>query len=375
MSTQTQGLDSFLSGGGGADFLTFKEGTPKTLLFIDWGDSLMAVREHYDQSLKPSYIRCPGKDVCPLCAANPTRYPAHKAKFRVYDSADGKIKFVNMSKKHVQSLNQNFNFDQVDPRQEFVTIYRSGSGASDTQYQARRANPAPNYPNLQAMEMPDIMEQITPHTPEQITGFMQALLNSTPPYPGTGQQYGGQQGGFPPQQQFGGAPGGFPPQQQQQQFGGQPGGFPPQQQFGGQPGGFPPQQQFGGQPGGFPPQQQFGGQPGGFAPQQGTQGAPPPPPQQQQFGGAPGGFPPPQETPGGFPPQQQQQQAPPQQPPAEGFNQSPPGNFGQGNAGFNQPDAQPNAGQPDPAAQGQTQYDDRQMPQGDANAPTGNLPW
>lgn len=360
MSTHTQGLNSFLSGGGGADFLTFKEGEPKTLLFIDWGDNLMAVREHYDQSLKPSYIRCPGKDVCPLCAANPSRYPAHKAKFRVYDSADGKIKFVNMSKKHVQSLNQNFNFDQVDPTREFVTIYRSGRGASDTMYQARRANPAPNYPNLQAMEMPDIMSQITPHTPEEINGFMQALLNSTPPYPGTGQQYGGQPGGFPTQQQFGGTPGGFSPQQQ---YGGQPGGFPPQQQ-----------QQFGGQPSGFPPQQQFGGQPEGFPPPQETQAALP----IRNPNGIQMPLAPPQGNPYGQPVPSQPvapQEPPSQQPPAEGFNQSPPGNFGQGNAGFNQPDAQPNAEQSGLVAQGLIQYDDRQMPQGDANAPTGNLPW
>lgn len=174
--TMMRGLNAILSGG--TEFITFEEGKPMTLLFIDWYEDLMAIREHYEPSLNPKYIRCPGKEVCPLCQANPDKYPGLKIKFRVYDPTDNKVKFVSLAKSHIQKLNTEFNLEEVDPTQEYVTIYRTGKGASDTSYSARRAKQQPPKPNFEELDMPDIMAQVTPHTPEQIQGIMNALLAS-----------------------------------------------------------------------------------------------------------------------------------------------------------------------------------------------------
>ncbi|MCP8973110.1 hypothetical protein NMK43_08380 [Bacillus licheniformis] len=222
--TTVKGLDAILNGG--TQFITFKENEPQTLLFIDWYEDLQAIREHYEPSLNPKYIRCPGRDVCPLCAANPGKYPSLKIKFRVFDPKDQKVKFVSLAKKHIQALNSNFNLDEVDPTKNFVTIYRSGSGASDTNYSARayKANgqdkPELQIPNFDEMgiDVPSLDEQVTPHSPEAIQGFMDALLA------GAAQQQQQQEQ--------------FPPQQQQQNQFQQPGQFQQNQQSG-----FPPANQ------------------------------------------------------------------------------------------------------------------------------------
>lgn len=188
-NTVVRGLGAILSGG--ADFITFEEGKPMTLLFIDWFEDLLGIREHYEAALNPKYVRCPGKDVCPLCKANPSKYPALRIKFRVYDAIEKKIKFVSLAKSHVQKLNADFNLDEVDPTKNFVTIYRTGKGASDTSYSARRyvANPAANKPELEYPtqevidNMPDITPQVTPHTPDEIAGFMQALVGGAQTQP------------------------------------------------------------------------------------------------------------------------------------------------------------------------------------------------
>lgn len=222
----TKGLNNIL--GGGTEFITFEEGKAMTLLFIDWYEDLMGIREHYEASLNPKYIRCPGKEVCPLCHANPNKYPSMKVKFRVYDPTDNKVKFVSLAKSHVQKLNTEFNLDQVDPTREYVTIYRTGKGASDTSYSARRAREQYPMPNFEELDMPDIMEQVTPHTPEQIQGFMNALLaGAASPQPAQAQNesvpndlgYGGSQGVpqyAPPQTQPTMPQGGYQPQTPQQ---------------------------------------------------------------------------------------------------------------------------------------------------------------
>ncbi|MGG1263780.1 hypothetical protein [Brevibacillus laterosporus] len=181
MTTVVRGLDNILSGG--TEFITFEENKPRTLLFIDWGENLSAIREHYETSLNPKYIRCPGKDVCPLCYANPGKYPALRIKFRVFDPTDNKVKMVSLAKSHIQKLNADFNLDEVDPTKSFVTIHRTGKGASDTSYSARqyKANPdqgKPEYalPNPDDMNIPDIAAQLTPHSPDEISGIMNALL-------------------------------------------------------------------------------------------------------------------------------------------------------------------------------------------------------
>ncbi|MCM3132958.1 hypothetical protein M3629_09180 [Paenibacillus polysaccharolyticus] len=181
-NTVVRGLEAILSGG--ADFITFEEGKPVTMLFIDWFEDLFGIREHYESALTPKYIRCPGKEICPLCKANPYRYPALRIKFRVYDPIEMKVKFVSLAKSHVQKLNQEFNFDECDPTKNFVTLYRTGKGASDTAYSARRyvANPESgkpvlNFPTQELMDqMPDITPQITPHSPEEIADFMQTVV-------------------------------------------------------------------------------------------------------------------------------------------------------------------------------------------------------
>lgn len=277
--TVQRGLDNILSGG--TNFIKFEDGQPLTLLFLDWYEDLVGIREHYEKALNPSYIRCPGKEVCPLCHANPEKYPALKIKFRVYDPSDNKIKFVSMAKTHIQKLNTEFNLDEIDPTKSFVTIYRSGKGASDTSYSARRYVADPNnnrpelqVPNFEELDVPDIETQATPHTPEQIQGFMDALLAGAQNQPPQGQQQFGQnQGQFnQPQQQFNQNQGQFN-QQGQQQFnqnqGQQQFNQPQGQQFdqGQQQQG---QQQFN-QPQQGQGQQQFN-QPQGGQPQGGQQG-------------------------------------------------------------------------------------------------------
>lgn len=252
------GLDNILSGGNGGQFITFEEAKPMTLLIIDWYENLRSAREHYEQAMTPKYIRCPGKDVCPLCAANPSKYPQLKIKFRVYDPQEGKVKFVSLSQTHIKKLNSDFNLDGVNPTQQYVTIYRTGKGPTDTNYSARVAQQQFQLPDFNTLEMPDIAPQFTPHTPEEIQGFMNAVLGNV------------QQG-----------------YQQQTAFGAQ---FQPQPQYGAQPQFGAPQQGYGQMPQ-QPMQQQFNQQP-----QQGYVQAP----QQQQFA--------PQQ-----PMQQQMQQQPPVQ--------------------------------------------------------------
>lgn len=173
--TVVRGLSDILSGG--TEWVTFEEGKPKTLLFIDWYEDLVGIREHYEPSLNPKYIRCPGKDVCPLCAANPGKYPALRIKFRVYDPTDNKVKMVSLAKTHIQKLNQEFNLDEIDPTKQYVTIHRTGKGASDTSYSAREYKKG-DYalPNLEDLDIPELTPQVTPHTPEEIQGFMNALI-------------------------------------------------------------------------------------------------------------------------------------------------------------------------------------------------------
>lgn len=184
MTTVVKGLNDIL---GGTEWITFEEGKPKTLLFLDWYDELVGIREHYEPSLKPKYIRCPGKDVCPLCAANPGKYPALRIKFRVYDPTDNKVKMVSLAKTHIQKLNNEFNLDEIDPTKQFVTIYRSGKGASDTSYSAREYKKG-DYalPNLEDLDIPDLTPQITSHTPEEIQGIMDALIAGAQAAAGTG---------------------------------------------------------------------------------------------------------------------------------------------------------------------------------------------
>jgi hypothetical protein len=240
--TVVRGLGAILAGG--ADFITFEEGKPMTLLFIDWFEDLLGIREHYESALNPKYVRCPGKDVCPLCKANPSKYPALRIKFRVYDAADKKVKFVSLAKSHVQKLNADFNLDEVDPTRSFVTIYRVGKGASDTSYSARRYNADPekgkpviDLPTQEVMDaLPDISPQLTAHTPDEIAGFMQALVGgmqqnqqqggyNQPPQGG----YGQQQGGYNQQPQYNQAPqGGYEQQGQQAPQGAPDGQVPPQ---------------------------------------------------------------------------------------------------------------------------------------------------
>ncbi|WP_411685022.1 hypothetical protein [Aeromonas caviae] len=239
--TAVKGLDAILSGG--TQFITFEEGKPLTLLFIDWYDDLVGIREHYESTLNPKYVRCPGKDICPLCAANPGKYPSFKIKFRVFDPKDQKVKFVSLAKTHIQKLNTEFNLEEIDPTKNFVTIYRSGKGASDTSYSARAYRPngqdkpelqIPNFDEM-GIEVPSLEDQITPHTPEAIQGFMDALLA------GAAQQ---QQGQFQQMQQQ-------QEQFQQGQYQQQQGQFPPQGQQFQQQGQFQQQQQ-----NGFPPANQ-----------------------------------------------------------------------------------------------------------------------
>ncbi|MFF2889503.1 hypothetical protein [Paenibacillus sp. NPDC057967] len=197
-NTIVRGLEAILSGG--AEFITFEEGKPMTLLFIDWFEDLLGIREHYESALTPKYVRCPGKDICPLCKANPSKYPALRIKFRVYDAIEKKIKFVSLAKSHVQKLNSDFNLDEVDPTKDFVTIYRTGKGASDTSYCARRYNLNPEagklvleFPTQELMDnIPDLTPQVTPHSPAEIAGFMQALVG--------GAQISQPQGGYAQQQ-------------------------------------------------------------------------------------------------------------------------------------------------------------------------------
>lgn len=175
--TVKQGLDNILNGNNsGIEYLTFEEGKAKTLLFIDWYDSVMSVREHYEKNLYPKYIRCPGKDVCPLCKNNSRS--SERVKFRVYDPDDGKVKVVSLAKSHVQSIHNDFTIDDIDPTKEFVMILRTGKGASDTKYTARRAREQREFPNLEELEMPNLMDVIQPHTPEQIQQFMESFVNS-----------------------------------------------------------------------------------------------------------------------------------------------------------------------------------------------------
>ncbi|RAI85710.1 hypothetical protein DET54_12167 [Paenibacillus pabuli] len=181
-NTVVRGLGAILSGG--AEFITFEEGKPMTMLFIDWFEDLLGIREHYESGLTPKYIRCPGKDICPLCKANPSKYPALRIKFRVYDPIEKRVKFVSLAKSHVQKLNQEFNLDECDPTKNFVTLYRTGKGASDTAYSARRyvknpeaGKPVLEFPTQELIDqMPDITTQVTPHSPDEIAGFMQALV-------------------------------------------------------------------------------------------------------------------------------------------------------------------------------------------------------
>jgi len=175
MSTVVKGLSDILSGG--TEWITFEENKPKILLFLDWYENLVGIREHYEPSLNPKYVRCPGKDICPLCQANPGKYPALRIKFRVYDPTDNKVKMVSLAKTHIQKLNQEFNLDEIDPTKAFVTIHRTGKGASDTSYSAREYKKG-DYalPNMEDLDVPDITPQITAHTPEEITGFMNAMI-------------------------------------------------------------------------------------------------------------------------------------------------------------------------------------------------------
>lgn len=180
-NTVVRGLGAILSGG--ADFITFEEGNPVTLLFIDWFENLLGIREHFEATLNPKYVRCPGKNICPLCKANPSKYPALRIKFRVYDAAEKKIKFVSLAKSHIQKLNSDFKLHEIDPTKNFVTIYRTGKGVSDTYYSARRyvanlgANNPIDYPSQELLDnMPDITPQVTPHNPDEITAFVQAVV-------------------------------------------------------------------------------------------------------------------------------------------------------------------------------------------------------
>ncbi|MGG3801219.1 hypothetical protein [Metabacillus fastidiosus] len=184
--TVVTGLNAILNGS--TQFLIFEDSKPITLLFIDWYEDLKAIREHYEPSLNPKYIRCPGKNVCPLCHANPSKFPSLKIKFRVFDPVDQKVKFVSLAKTHIQKLNTEFNLEKVDPTKTYVTIYRSGKGARDTSYfaLAYRPDPTKNKPEYAIpsyddmdIEVPSIDEQVTPHTPEQIQGFMNMLLAGT----------------------------------------------------------------------------------------------------------------------------------------------------------------------------------------------------
>lgn len=160
------------------EYMTFEEGKPATVLFLDWFEDVYAVREHYERGLTPNYVKCPGKEVCPLCKIG-EKYPSLKIKFRIYDTADGKVKVVSLAKSHVQSLNNDFNLDEIDPTQQFVKIVRSGKGATDTKYSARVAKGNFEKPNLEELDMPDLEKLVQPHSPEEIQRFIDNAMGAT----------------------------------------------------------------------------------------------------------------------------------------------------------------------------------------------------
>lgn len=184
--TVVRGLDNILSGN--TEFVTIEEGKPQTFLFIDWYQELVGIREHYEKHLNPKYIRCPGKEICPLCLMNPDKYPALRIKFRVYDPSDKKVKFMSLAKKHINSLNGDFTLDEIDPTKTFVTIYRKGKEASDTIYSGRAAKGEYEKPDFEELDMPDLTPQITPHTVDQIRNILNAVTGGQAPaeFPPTG---------------------------------------------------------------------------------------------------------------------------------------------------------------------------------------------
>lgn len=171
--TVQRGLDNIL--GGGTEWITFEDGKPMTLLFIDWYEDLIGIREHYEPTLNPKYIRCPGKEVCPLCQVQPDKYPALRIKFRVYDPTDNKVKFVSLAKSHIKKINTDLQLDEIDPTKQYVRIIRTGKGASDTSYSARASKENFALPNMEDLDIPDIEPQVTPHTPDQIRQIMNAI--------------------------------------------------------------------------------------------------------------------------------------------------------------------------------------------------------
>lgn len=184
MSTVTTGLDNILSGG--KDWLTFESGKPVELLLLDWYEDLKGIREHYEASLNPRYVRCPGKDICPLCAANPGKYPALRIKLRAFDPKEKKIKFISLAKTHIKSIHKDLTLDELDPTQTVIRIIRDGSGATDTSYSARASKSEFGeikfsredemvYFDGEEFEVPDLDSELTAHTPDEIRGFMNAL--------------------------------------------------------------------------------------------------------------------------------------------------------------------------------------------------------
>lgn len=211
-----RGLDNIFAatGGGGGGYLTFEEGKPVTGIFLEWGQDAFGVREHYEGSLNPKYIRCPGKDVCPLCAAT-GKTPGMKVKFRILDAADGKVKMVSLAPTHAKKIQADFQIDGTDPTREWVVIYRTGKGTNDTNYSARKAPQQWQVPDFNTLDLPDLAAQTNIHSPEEIANIMAAVTNAVPQQPAFGAppapQYGG---GFnnQPAPQYGGAPSAPAPQ-------------------------------------------------------------------------------------------------------------------------------------------------------------------
>lgn len=236
--------------GGGGQYITFEEGKPITGIFLDWGDDVLVLREHYEKTLNPHYIGCPGKEVCPLCRVTNKIAPM-KIKARFLDAADWKVKFVSLAPTHAKSLKADFEIEKIDPTREFVTIYRSGKTANDTKYSARRSQQQWQI-DLNTIEKPNLEDQAKVYTAEEISQIMAAVTNAVP------------QPGYAPQ----------PPAPA---YGAQP-GYIAQPGYGGQA----PMPQYGAQPG-FPPAPMAPQPQAPYAPMPQTQMAPPPmaPPQAQ----------------------------------------------------------------------------------------------
>lgn len=157
-------------------WLTLKSGESTEIRIIQPLDELVSIYEHGEHiNNRWHYIRCLGKENCPLCRAG--KKAAFKTFIPVYDHKDERIKIFKASKTVGLTL-VGLAEEYGDLTKRKFKLLRQGEGRNTT-YQFFPRDPDDF--DISELELPDIESLIEPMSPEEIENLINQKVSDVDP--------------------------------------------------------------------------------------------------------------------------------------------------------------------------------------------------